>query len=71
MPSNAAYSASRAERDTLNNHIEVVVLGNQSIRDLTKEAKQLRAKVADIENASASARVTPVKGQGKGRPIVS
>lgn len=47
------------------------MLESQCIPDLANEVKQVRAKVADIREKNASAKVTPVKGRGNKRQTVA
>lgn len=70
-PLTAVYSALLAKLDAFKGHYDALMFKNQCILSLTKEARKLRAKVADIEKSNAAAKSATTKGQINKRPIVA
>lgn len=69
-PSTAAYFSLRAEHDELKCRCEALLLESQCIPGFVEEAKELRAKVADVEKSTALTKRTPTRRQNKKRLTV-
>lgn len=67
----AAYSVLLAKHNEFKNCFEALMFKDQCIMSLAEEAKELRAKVADLYKSNALAKSNLSKGRSKKRPSVA